>query len=794
MTSIHAKFFLLSCLLFCATSLIAQEPKSDDSKPEKEVSADTGDAPEGAKATEENEDNTAGPLSGHSYHGAAFNEGPRQQAYLIPGMANVDFPVTTQSELAQKFFNQGISALHGFWNLEAERAFRQVHKLDPKCAMAFWGMAMANKSNTKRSKVFMEEATKLTEGITDAERRFIDSLSAYLKADPAKKKERADAYIKKLEQLCIDYPDHLEAKAFLAIMMYSNRSQSGGTASYVALDAIIGQILEQNPMHPSHHYRIHLWDYKKPTLALNSAILCGQSTPGIAHMWHMPGHIFSRVKRYDDAVWQQEASARVDHSHMMRDRVLPDQIHNYAHNNEWCTRNLLNIGRVEDAIALAQNLTTLPRHPKYNTLARRGSSSYYGRARLFTTLYMYERWQDMITLANTAVLEPTSIEAEQVKRLKYVGIAHAMLGQTTQTDAFKKELQTLLNHNSSEQDKAGETAKTKAEAEQAKDTKKKEADKNKAITKATTDARRAWDKKVRDCEQAIAALNGYTHLKNGEHEKALELLRKAGSIDRMTIAKCQQASGDTDGAIKAAAAHVKSHTKEVQPLALQVEILHTAGKAKEAQTAFKELQAISSSIDMQSPVFARITAIAADLGCDGQWKQELKVRDDIGNRPDLDTLGPFRWQPSPAPEFMLRDHRNRKFSSVKEFNGKPTIVVFYLGHGCLACAEQLQKVIDNYGKFTAAGFDVLAISSDDDENLKQSIKHFDGKLPFTIVNDPKLEIFKEYRVHDDFEEQPLHGTFIVDGDGFVRWQDINYEPFMDTDFLLKEATRLLDIK
>ena len=376
-------------------------------------------------------------------------------------------------------------------------------------------------------------------------------------------------------------------------MMYSNRSQSGGTASYVALDAIIGQILEQSPMHPSHHYRIHLWDYKKPTLALYSAFICGQSSPGIAHIWHMPGHIFSRVKRYDDAVWQQEASARVDHSHMMRDRVLPDQIHNYAHNNEWCTRNLLNIGRVEDAIALAQNLTTLPR-PKYNTLARRGSSSYYGRARLFTTLYMYERWQDMITLANTAVLAPTSIEAEQVKRLKYVGIAHAMLGQTAQTDAFKIELQTLLSHNISERDKAGKTATTKAEAEQEKDTKKKEADKKKAITKATADARRTWDKKVRDCQQAIAAITGYTHLKNGEYEKALELLRKAGSVDRMTIAKCQQASGDTDGAIKAAAAHVKSHTKEVQPLALQVEILHTAGKTKEAQTAFKELQAISS--------------------------------------------------------------------------------------------------------------------------------------------------------------------------------------------------------
>ncbi|MBT6847804.1 MAG: hypothetical protein HOA14_10365, partial [Planctomycetaceae bacterium] len=108
MASFHVKAFLLGCLLFCAATLIAQEPKSNDGKPEKEVSAKDSDAPEGAKATDENEDNTAGPLAGHSYHGEAFNEGPRQQAYLIPGMANVDFPITTESELAQKFFNQGI--------------------------------------------------------------------------------------------------------------------------------------------------------------------------------------------------------------------------------------------------------------------------------------------------------------------------------------------------------------------------------------------------------------------------------------------------------------------------------------------------------------------------------------------------------------------------------------------------------------------------------------------------------------------------------------------------------------
>src|SRR5260370_24595661 len=56
----------------------------------------------------------AGPLPGHSYHGEAFNEGPRYHAYLMKGMAEINFPVTTRSALAQKFFNQGVCQLHGF--------------------------------------------------------------------------------------------------------------------------------------------------------------------------------------------------------------------------------------------------------------------------------------------------------------------------------------------------------------------------------------------------------------------------------------------------------------------------------------------------------------------------------------------------------------------------------------------------------------------------------------------------------------------------------------------------------
>src|SRR5690606_16606790 len=115
-----------------------------------------------------------------------------------------------------------------------------------------------------------------------------------------------------------------------------------------------------------------------------------------------------------DAVWQQEASARVDHEHMMRYGVLPDQIHNFAHNNEWLIRNLIYLGKIGDAIDLATNMIELPRHPKYNVLTKSGCSASYGRTRLFEVLSTFEMWDEMIAYCESEYLEPTEIDREQV--------------------------------------------------------------------------------------------------------------------------------------------------------------------------------------------------------------------------------------------------------------------------------------------------------------------------------------------------------------------------------------------
>ena len=64
-------------------------------------------------------------------------------------------------------------------------------------------------------------------------------------------------------------------------------------------------------------------------------------------------------------------------------------------------------------------------------------------------------------------------------------------------------------------------------------------------------------------------------------------------------------------------------------------------------------------------------------------------------------------------------------------------------------------------------------------------------MPMELVADPELKVFKQFRAYDDFESQALHGTFLIDSKGKIRWQDISYEPFMDHEFVLKEAQRLL---
>ena len=156
----------------------------------------------------------------------------------------------------------------------------------------------------------------------------------------------------------------------------------------------------------------------------------------------MPGHTYTGLKRYADAAYQQEASARVDHAYMIRDRVMPFEIHNYAHNNQWLCTSLSHIGRVRDAIAVARNLVEQPRDPQKNGPNDGGSPQRSGRIRWAEVLTRYELWDDLIEATTSSALDWSSIPMEQKEKAYTLGQAYAAKNDSKklaeQIEALKK--------------------------------------------------------------------------------------------------------------------------------------------------------------------------------------------------------------------------------------------------------------------------------------------------------------------------------------------------------------------
>lgn len=721
---------------------------------------------------------------GHSQHGEVFNEGPRQAARLMEGTGRVRFPVTSSSEDAQKFVSQGVAQLHGFWYFESERSFRQAAMLDPDCAIAYWGMAMSNRGNLNRARGFIAEAMKRREKAGRREKLLIEAFDRWAGAkteQESDRRQRANRYVSDLEDILLEFPEDIETKAFLCEYFWAGKREGLDMASNLAVDAMIQQVLDAEPLHPAHHYRIHLWDGRKPERALQSAAFCGLSAPSIAHMWHMPGHIYSRLRRYHDAVWQQEASARVDHAQMMRDRLLPDQIHNFAHNNEWCIRNMVAIGRSEDAESLARNMLSLPRHPKYNDSGR-GGSFRYGRDRLLEALEAFEHWSRLAGIAGTPGFEDTGNAEEDLKRDRAVAAALAMLGDPRATAARESLQQQLMTEQMRRQQAVSE-AETKA---------KEAKGDEKAVEKARKEAEQKFASQISRLEKAIHEVDGRVAAAAGDYTKAAELLAKA-DIPPEQLAMVLLKAGKKDDAVRKIEERVKSRAGEVLPLAAQVEILAAAEQTDAARAAFESLRKISSTIDLQAPPFQRLAPLAASWGYAPDWRMPAEVPADIGARPELDSLGPFRWSPVTATAWTLPgvDGQPR---SLSDYSGRPVVIVFYLGYGCLHCAEQLKTIAQNIQGFRDAGLEVIAISTDKQEHLRKALEDLEGGLPFPLAADPEMSVFRQYRCYDDFEKAALHGTFLIDTAGRIRWQDISYQPFMDTAFLLKESRRLLAIE
>jgi peroxiredoxin len=691
------------------------------------------------------EANPAVPAPGHSIHGEAFNDGPRHAAYLMRGMGKAHFQATTKKPEAQAFIDQGVAQLHSFYYFEAERSCRQAAKIDPGCAIAYWGMAMANVNNSKRAKEFLKEARKRAAGISHREELYLFALEAFYKDGVGEKFRRQD-WLKALETIIQEFPGDIDARAWLAMVTWHNSMD--GIGSRQAVDIVLDTVLQVEPMHPgAHHYRIHLWDGTKAARAEKSAALYAKAAPGIAHAWHMPGHTYTELKRYADAAYQQEGSARVDHAYMMRDRVMPFEIFNYTHNNQWLCTTLSHLGRVRDAVAVARSLVEEPRDPAKNGPNDGGSAQRSGRARWSEVLTRYELWDDLIQATNSGALDWSDIPNERQRKAYTLGLAYAA----------KNDQAKLLEQIEALKKLPGNGAKAE-----------------------------------------LAELEGYQLLARGEISPAFDQFAKATSTMRPeALARAHLAARNYGFAESTAGQAVQKNPNQAAPLAAQVEILHAAGKDKEARDAYKLLEPIARWADRDLPVLRRLESIVASWKADKSWTASPSAASSSSgtdetaiDRIELTGLGPLVWTPFAAEPFSSVDTIGET-CSLAALKGKTVVIIFFLGGKCAHCMQQLQVFGKEYEALKKQKVETIAISTDDLAAATALKANKDGiKFPMPILADPKLELFKLYRAYDDFESQPLHGTFLIDEAGKVRFQRISADPFLDVEFVKTEAARV----
>jgi len=379
-------------------------------------------------------------------------------APIIDGLDVLDFPVTTKINLVQQYVNQGLVLAYGFNHAEAARSFYYATKLDPECAMAYWGFAYVlgpnynagmESDNYERAYTAIQTALQLSNNdISPKEKALINALSKRYVKDPVDDRSELDlAYSNAMGDVYKNFPDDadvttLYAESMMDLHPWDLWDKEGNTKEWTPkIISTIEHAIAINPKHPgAHHFYIHVVETSfEPEKGLNSAQLFDNDlVPGAGHLVHMPSHIYIRTGDYHKGTLSNIRAISVDSSYVSACNAQGAYPLSYfPHNYHFMAATATLEGNSKWAIEASDNVAEhsnilLMKEPGWGTIQHYYTIPYYIYAK-------FGKWEEILEMKNA---DPSLKYPEAVRNYAR-GMAFLGLGDVT---SAKKELNSLENY------------------------------------------------------------------------------------------------------------------------------------------------------------------------------------------------------------------------------------------------------------------------------------------------------------------------------------------------------------
>jgi tetratricopeptide (TPR) repeat protein len=314
---------------------------------------------------------------------AALAQGPAPQSQAAPALPalNAAFgrahhATSTNNPQAQQYFDQGMALYYGFNHEEAERCFAAAAQLDPKFAMAHWGIALAVGPNynldvdaERERKAFKEitQAREFAAGAAENERAYITALATrYSDAAKPDYHALAVAYSNAMRTLAQKYPTDLDASVLFAESMMDLRPWALWSKAGIAMPGTeeivrtLEGVLRRDPNHlGANHFYIHaVEESRDPGRALPSANRLAALAPASGHLVHMPAHIFIRTGNHEQSLATNQTAARMDED-FFKTHPMGVYVMYYGHNLNFILVEDCFLGRSAEATQAAKKIYDL---------------------------------------------------------------------------------------------------------------------------------------------------------------------------------------------------------------------------------------------------------------------------------------------------------------------------------------------------------------------------------------------------------------------------------------------------